>query len=298
MSDPAPFSPESTAVAVLGTGTMGAGMARNLLAAGFDVTVWNRTESRAEPLADDGATVAQSVAAAVGDADVVVSMLFDEPALTSVVEEALPHLRDDVVWVQSGTIGPDGTARVGDLLAGRAMLVDAPVLGTKKPAEDGTLVVLASADPAVLQRLSPVFDAVGSRVVVAGDVPGPASSLKLACNAWVATMMAGIGQSLAIADSLGVDPRLFLEAVGGGAMDAPYLHLKADAILSESFEPSFTVDGVSKDVGLMLEATDGEVSADLLEAVAALFARASAAGHGDDDMAAVATVFAKPTTPA
>lgn len=287
-----PFAPDTTSVAVLGTGAMGAGMARCLLRAGFGVTVWNRTRSRAEPLADDGAVVAASATAAVGDAQVVISMLFDEDALRAVVEDVLPHLHGTPVWVQSGTIGPAGTARIGQVLGDAVELVDAPVLGTRKPAEDGALTVLAAGAASTLDRLAPVWSAIASRTVVVGDRPGPASALKLAVNAWIATITAATAQSLAIADALAVDPSLFLRAIHGAAVDTPYAQLKGTAMLERSFDPQFTVDGVRKDVGLMLEATAGAVPDELLTAVQTLFARAAEDGHGDDDMAAVTSAFA------
>lgn len=277
-------------VAVLGTGTMGAGMARSLLRAGHEVRVWNRTAGRAEPLADDGATVAPDVAAAVEGADVVLTVLFDTDAVVAVGTEAVAAMGPDAVWLQCATVGVEGIRRVQEV--GGAQLLDAPVLGTRKPAEDGTLVVLLSGPEALREKAAPVLDAVGSRTVVAGDEVGAASALKLACNAWVALLTAGTAQSLALAGALGVDPALFLEAIEGGPVSVPYARLKGSMMLDGDLAPSFAVDGVVKDVGLMVDAarTTG-VPTELLEAVRGLFAEASRQGHGADDMAAVRTVF-------
>ncbi len=277
-------------VAVLGTGTMGSGMARSLLRAGHEVRAWNRTPGRAEPLARDGATVAATVAEATSGAEVVVTMLFDADATLEVGREVLSVLAEDAVWLQCGTVGVAGAARVAEL--GGARVLDAPVLGTRRPAEDGALVVLLSGRKALRERVSPVLEAVGSRTVVVGDEVGAASALKLACNAWVALLTAGTAQSLALAETLGVDPALFLEAIDGGPVFAPYAKVKGGAMLAGDWTPSFAVDGVVKDVGLMVEAAAAQgFPTGLLHELHELFSEASAQGHGGDDMAAVRTVF-------
>jgi 3-hydroxyisobutyrate dehydrogenase len=175
-------------------------------------------------------------------------------------------------------------------------VLDTPVLGTREPAEQGRLVVLLSGDAAVAERVTPVLQALGSRTVRVGERLGQASALKLACNAWVATLTAALGQSMALAGALGLDPALFLQAISGGPTDAPYAHAKGRMIQDGRFPVSFAVDGVVKDVGLMLAAADHSgVDATLLRAVLAVFERTSQAGRGGQDMAAVATAF-HPTT--
>jgi 3-hydroxyisobutyrate dehydrogenase len=277
-------------VAVLGTGIMGSGMARSLAKEGHDVVAWNRTAERALPLEDAGIRVARTVGDAVGSADVGLTMLFDADATLQVGRELVAALPPEAVWVQAGTVGVDGIRRVREV--GGERLLDAPVLGTRKPAEDGALVVLASGPAALLEQARPVLEAIGSRTVVAGDEVGAASALKLACNAWVALLTAGVAQSLSLAQVLGVAPELFLEAIAGGPVDAPYAKLKGGAMLAADWTPSFEVDGVVKDVGLMLDAAgEHEFPTDVLDAVHRVFGRAAADGHGSDDMAAVRTVF-------
>ncbi len=142
-------------VAILGTGAMGAGMARSLLRAGIEVTVWNRTAERARPLAADGATVATGPAEAVADAEIVVTMLFDTDSTLAIATEALPAMANGAIWVQSATIGIDGAARAVALAAEHQVAyLDVPVLGSKGPADQGTLVLLASGDPALRERCS------------------------------------------------------------------------------------------------------------------------------------------------
>jgi 3-hydroxyisobutyrate dehydrogenase len=280
-------------VAVLGTGTMGTGMAHSLLREGHHVRVWNRTAGRARPLRDDGAIVAESAREAVDGADAVITMLFDTEAVLQVAQEFAPGLRSDGVWLQTSTIGLEGIGRVSDLARHHGLrLLDAPVLGTKAPAEQGELVVLASGDPAARAAARPVLDAIGRKTVWAGDTVGAASALKLAGNAWIAAITAATAQSLAFAAALGLDPTLFLDAIDGGASDTPYAHVKGADMLSGSYEPSFALDGILKDLDLIRSAAGGGGSnLRLIDALIELYAQASADGHGDDDIAAVYAAF-------
>lgn len=278
-------------VAVLGTGNMGAGMAHSLRRAGMDVVVWNRTRSRAEALAADGIDAAESVAAAVTGADAVISVLFDTDAVLSIAADVSAALGVDAVWLQCATVGPAGMRRIADAVPG-APLLDAPVLGTKKPAEDGTLVVLVSGPRHLVQRMAPVLDAIGSRTIDAGTELGAASALKLVCNSWIGILTAGAAQSVALAQALGLDPQLFLDTISGTASDSRYAQLKGAAMIAGDHPTSFAVDGAVKDVELMLEAArDAGFPTDLLSAVHDLFARASAQGHGGADMGAVRYAF-------
>jgi len=278
--------PDQPTVALLGTGTMGAGMARNIAAAGLSLRVWNRTPARAEPLADV-AEVVSTVAEAVQGADIVLTMLFDADSVAETMEEARGHLAADAVWLQQSTVGLAGTDRLAELADDLAVaFVDAPVLGTKKPAEDGALVVLASGPESVRDRVAPVLDAIGSRTLWVGEA-GAGSRLKLAANAWVFTVVEGVAESLALTRELGLDPRLFLEAVRGGALDAPYVQLKGGAMLDGSFDPAFALDGALKDAGLIIEAGKAAgLDLGVLPGIREHFARAVDAGHGDLDMAA------------
>jgi 3-hydroxyisobutyrate dehydrogenase len=150
-------------IAVLGTGTMGAPMARNLAAAGHEVTAYNRSREKAEPLADDGVTVAGDPAAAVRGAEVVVTILADGAAVEAVMGDAVDALEDGAVWAQMSTVGLEATERLVALAREHGVaIVDAPVLGTKAPAEQGALIVLAAGPAEARERCAPVFDAVGS----------------------------------------------------------------------------------------------------------------------------------------
>ncbi|MFF9506752.1 NAD(P)-dependent oxidoreductase [Streptomyces sp. NPDC014724] len=279
-------------VAVLGTGIMGSGMARSLLRAGLDVRAWNRTQAKAAPLAADGATVTETAEEAVCGADVVLAMLRDGPAVAAALTAAAPGLRTGQVLLQSSTIGPDATddlvRRAADL---GLIYLDAPVSGTKQPAEQGKLTVFVSGPSAVRQTVEPVLDAVGERTVWVAEVPGAASRLKLVVNTWVINLVNSVAECLNLAEGLEIDPRTFLDAMRGGPLDSPYLQGKSAAVLTGDLAPSFTLSTALKDTRLILAAAGASgVRLDLVAASADRFVRAEAAGYGGEDM--IATFYA------
>lgn len=168
--------------------------------------------------------------------------------------------------------------------------LDCPVLGTKAPAEKGALTALVSGDAELVDRVRPALASMTVKTVVAGSVPGEGSALKLACNAMVASLTAATAQSITMATALGVDPTLVLTALDGGPIGAPYTQIKGTAMIDGDFTPSFGVDGVIKDLDLMIDAVP-ERTARMLTAVRSAFADAADAGHGSDDLSAVVTAF-------
>lgn len=273
-------------IAVLGTGIMGAPMARNIRGAGHDVAVWNRTRARAEPLAEDGARVAGSPAEAVHGRDAVVTMLSDGPAVEQTMEDAVAAIQPGTMWLQMSTIGVAATERLARRANARDLLfVDAPVLGSRPQAEKGELVVLASGFEEARPLAQPVFEAVGRRTLWLGAA-GAGTRLKLVANSWVLSSIEGLAETFALARRLGVDPRAFLEAIEGGAMDMPYLHVKGESILQDEFPAAFPLRLARKDLALVLEAA-GDAELPSLRAALAQFERALKLGHGDEDMAAV-----------
>jgi 3-hydroxyisobutyrate dehydrogenase len=271
-------------VTVLGPGIMGAGMARSLARAGLDVTAWNRDKAKAEHLSDV-VRVADTAVEAVRGADVVVTMLFDLHATESVMADALPHVTG--VWVQSGTVGLQGALSLAEKAAEAGVAhVDAPVLGTRQPAENGQLTVLAAGTET--EAVTAVFDAVGAKTLWVSQNPGDGHRLKLTANAWVVSITAAAAQSIELARAFDLDPSLFLELIEGGPLDSGYAQLKGKAMLADTYPPSFTLDGAVKDSALIAEAM-GEAGKDnqVMRAINNIYAQASARGHGDKDMAAV-----------
>lgn len=266
-------------------------MARNLASSGLKVTVWNRTREKAEALADARIDVADSAAAATRDADAVITMLADGPAVRAVVENDEPVLEamePDAIWAQMSTVGIEGTSELAGLArdAGIAF-VDAPVLGTKQPAEAGELIVLASGPGEALERCKPIFDAVGSRTERLGDAGG-GTRMKLVLNSWVLSLTAGLAETISVAETLGVDPRRFLDVIDGGPTNAGYAQLKGEMMIDGDYEASFPLRLARKDADLVLQASEREgASLPVIDALERSFARAEELGHGEEDMAAV-----------
>ncbi|MFV8182547.1 NAD(P)-dependent oxidoreductase [Streptomyces sp. AF1B] len=278
-------------VSVLGTGIMGAAMARNLARAGHTVRAWNRTRAKAEPLTSDGIHVCDSPAEAVRGADAVLTMLYDGPAALAVMREAASALRPGAAWVQATTAGIEAT---GDLAAfareHELVFYDAPVLGTRQPAEAGQLTVLAAGPVEGRKTVQPLFDAVGARTVWTGEdgAAGSASRLKLVANSWVLAATAATGEVLALAKALDVAPDSFFDLIAGGPLDMGYLKAKAALVLEDRLTPaSFAVDTAAKDARLIVEAgRQHGVRLDVAAASAERMERAAAQGHADEDMAA------------
>ena len=278
-----------TTLAVLGTGIMGAPIARRLQAAGHEVRVWNRTRAKAEPLAAEGARVSDSAAEAVAGAEAVVTMVADAGALEETMTGsggALDAIGTGALWIQMSTIGVSATDRFASLAADRPIdFVDAPVLGSKPQAEEGQLVVLASGPISARDRCTPVFAAAARRVLWVGEA-GAGTRLKLVANSWVLCCIEGIAETFALARALGLDPRRFVEAIEGGTMDMPHVRIKGEAILREEFPAAFPLKLAGKDARLILDAADGKLDLPLVRATLAQFERAIELGHGDEDMAA------------
>jgi 3-hydroxyisobutyrate dehydrogenase len=278
----------SPTVAVLGTGVMGGPMGRNIARAGLTVRAWNRTTDRARPLEEDGATVVERPEEAVDGADVAMTMLADASATLEVAEAILPAMRDDAVWLQAGTIGIAAIERCVELARGRGVaIVDAPVLGTAKPAQDGALTVLAAGPDEAVERCTPIFDAVGQKVVRVGEEPGGATRLKLAVNAWVLALTQGAAEAVALAKGLGLELDQMVEALDGSPTDAPYFRMKAKLMDDGEYPTSFSLRLAAKDAALMAEAaSQAGVDAPMIRTVARRLAEGVDAGYGDEDMAA------------
>jgi 3-hydroxyisobutyrate dehydrogenase len=267
---------------------MGSAMAANLCRAGFTTTVWDRTPANADALAAVGARVAADPADAVAGADAVITMLPDIDAVLSVLEQqhTLDAFAPDAVWIQMGTIGLRGTERLATLVADRrpdVRFVDAPVTGSKVPAERGELTVLASGPPELEARLQPVFGAVGQRTIWMG-VAGRGTRLKLVLNTWLAFLMEGLAETVTLADELGITDAELLDAFDGSPLASPAAIAKLHKMDARDYEHEFALGWALKDVDLALAAADDQFPA--LAAIAEQWHRAVAEGYGDLDVSA------------
>jgi 3-hydroxyisobutyrate dehydrogenase len=283
-----------TTIAVLGTGTLGLPVARNLARAGFDVSAWNRTPEKAEPLSADGVRVEDTAVRALADADVVITLLADGAAVEDVMDEGARAARSGALWIQSSTVGVTATERLAEIAAEHGLaFVDAPVLGTKEPAEKGELVVFASGPDEVKERCEPLFDAIGKATRWVGEA-GAGQRLKLAVNSWLLAAVEGAAETISLARGLDLDPEDVLDALANGPLDMPYLQLKGKVMIQGNFEPSFKASLAKKDAGLVLEAAErAELELPLVEAVRESFEQAVELGHADEDLAAVVEVVGR-----
>jgi 3-hydroxyisobutyrate dehydrogenase len=250
--------------------------------------VWNRTRAKAEPLAKAGAQVADDPAAAVDGADVIVTMLYEADAVTRTIEEAGDRLRPGALWLQMSTVGVEGAQRLADLAAAnRLTYVDAPVVGTKEPAEQGKLTVLASGPDEVRDNVERLLRPVAAKALWLGPA-GTGSRMKLVANTWVLAATEGVANAIALADALGLDGNDFLTVIDGGPLDLKYAHVKGALMMRREFPPSFPVSGALKDANLIL-AAGGSAGVDLaaVEAARRHLAEVAEHSHRDEDMSAM-----------
>jgi 3-hydroxyisobutyrate dehydrogenase len=282
-------------VAVLGTGIMGAAMARNLIAAGLPTTVWDRSPDATAPLAEAGARVAAAARDAVAGAQVVITMLPTADVVTSVMfgEGVAGALADGAVWAQMGTIGVSATAEIAGQLRPGVLFVDAPVSGSKGPAMAGQLLILASGPADAEPIVQPVFAAIGRKTVWLGPA-GQGSRMKLAVNAYMSTLIEGVAEALELAERIGIDASALSEAIEGGPLDAPIAEAKLHKMESGDFAPEFPLEWALKDVDLAI-AVAGTNPPPLLVALSRQWHAAVDAGHGREDVAAAVLALHRET---
>jgi 3-hydroxyisobutyrate dehydrogenase len=284
------------AVAVLGTGIMGSAMTRNLVAAGLRTTVWDRSPEATAPLAAVGALVAASPQDAIADARVVITMLPTADAVTSVMSaQGLPAFPRGTVWAQMGTIGVEATAGLDDMVRQRrpdVLFVDAPVSGSKGPAEAGQLLILASGPAAAEAIVAPAFSAIGRKTVWLGQA-GQGSRMKLVVNAYLSFLIEGVAEALELGSQLGIDPAGLDAVIEGGPLDAPLAGAKLHKITRGDFTPEFPLEWALKDVDLAIAAAGG-TRLPMLEALSRQWRLAVEAGYGRDDISAVRLALSDP----
>jgi 3-hydroxyisobutyrate dehydrogenase len=281
-------------VAVLGIGAMGHGMAASALRAGIPTIVWNRDLAATRDLAGLGAEVAETAADAARRAGIVVTMVTDTDAVISIARDqgVLAALAPGAVWVQMSTIGVAGIERVAAMVAGErpdVMLLDAPVSGSRDPAEQGQLTIFASGPQQARSRVAALFDALGQRTVWVGGV-GAGSRLKLVNNTLVAFAAEAVATSVALAGRLGLETEKVLEALGGGPLVSAWQAAKLQRIAKGDFSAQFSLSLALKDVRLALQAAGDDRFA-ALAGLAEEWQRAVDQGLGGQDLTVVTRVL-------
>jgi 3-hydroxyisobutyrate dehydrogenase len=276
-------------VAVLGLGIMGSAIGKNLCARGFAVSGWNRSSGMGSPLEAAGGSLAESAASAVNGAGFVITMLSDGGAVEQTMSaQVLRAMAPGAIWIQMSTVGIEATDRLARLASAAAVpFVDAPVLGTRQPAEEAKLIILGSGRAELQARCQTVFAAISARVLWLGE-SGAGSRLKLVANQWSTGVVAVLAETLTLARSLAVPPESFFDLIDGSVFGMPYARLKGSLMLAGDYPPSFPLALASKDVGLALSAA-GLAGRELpvTSAIRQQYCLAEREGHGRDDLAAV-----------
>ena len=278
-------------VAFLGIGTMGHAMATRALGAGIPTIVWNRNPNATGDLANLGAEEAESAADAAHRAAIVVTMVTDADVVVAIARDQgmLAALAPGAIWAQMSTIGDGGTKRVESLVRTErpdVVLVDAPVSGSKGPAEQGQLTIFASGPDAVRSRLDPLFDALGKRTIWVGPI-GTGSKLKLVANAWLALGAEAVNVSVALAHQLGLETEAVTNALSDGPLVSPWQAAKLERIAQGDFSVQFALSLALKDVHLAIEDAGSE-RFPALAALAEEWQEVVGLGFGEKDLTVVA----------
>jgi 3-hydroxyisobutyrate dehydrogenase len=283
------MTPTHEPVAVLGIGTMGHGMAISALRAGIPTIVWNRKPEATRDLAELGAQVAESAADGARRAPIVVTMVTDADAVVSIAGDQgmLAALSPGAIWVQMSTIGVAGIERVAAMVDDQrpdVTLVDAPVSGSKEPAEKGQLTIFASGPGEVRSRVAPLFDALGQRTIWVGAV-GAGSAVKLVNNTWLAFGAEGVSASVALARRLGLETETLVDVLGGSPLMSPWQAAKLQRIAKGDFSAQFALSLALKDVHLAVQAAGNRLAA--LACLAEEWQQVVDHGLGDQDLTVV-----------
>jgi 3-hydroxyisobutyrate dehydrogenase-like beta-hydroxyacid dehydrogenase len=278
-----------TTIAVVGLGAMGSRIARRFLDAGNELVVWNRDAAKTRPLIEAGAARAESPAEAARDADVVVTMVSDPQALQAVTEGSdgiAAGVSTDTTVIQMSTVGLEPVARLASALPDGADLLDAPVLGSVSEAEAGTLKVFVGGPEPLVERWTPLLSTLGD-VLHVGDV-GAGSAAKLVANATLIGTIGLLGESLALADAVGLPRAAAFDVLATTSLAAQAERRRA-AIESGNYPPRFALSLARKDADLILAASTADVR--ILRAARTWLADAEASGLGADDYSAVLTTI-------
>jgi len=280
-----------TRVGFLGLGSMGEPMALNLVAAGTPLLVWNRSPEKAKALEAAGADVAPEPADVFARCDVVIMMLTDAAAVDAVLRRRTPDFARLVrgrTVVHMGTTAPEHSAGLeADVRNAGGSYVEAPVSGSRAPAEAGQLVAMLAGAPADVERVLPVLAPMCRETIPCGAVPG-ALLMKLAVNVFLITLVTGLAESVHFARSHGLDLARFVDVLAGGQMASPVMRVKAPKIVAEDFAPQASITNVWTNARLIsASAAAAGIAVPLLDAAHDLFGEAARLGLGEADMAAV-----------
>ncbi|XP_072970202.1 glyoxylate/succinic semialdehyde reductase 1 [Typha angustifolia] len=278
-------------VGFLGLGIMGKAMAENLLRNGFRVTVWNRTLSKCDELLEKGASIGETPASVIKKCKYTIAMLSDPSAALSVVfdkDGVLEQIGNGKAYIDMSTVDSDTSSKISEVVTKRGgCFLEAPVSGSKKPAEDGQLVILAAGDKALYEEVIPVFSVLGKKSFFLGEV-GNGAKMKLVVNMIMGSMMNALSEGLCLADRSGLSQQTLLDVLELGAVANPMFKLKGPAMIKSNYPPAFPLKHQQKDMRLALSLGDeNAVSMPVAASANEAFKKARSLGLGDLDFSAV-----------
>jgi len=286
-------------VGFIGLGTMGAPMARNIKKAGYDLRVYNRSVEKTKPFHDENIPVHQTAKELAADSEIIILMVTGPTAVKDLLlqeDGVLNGMEPGTIVINMSTISNEATLGAADLVESHdGLFLDVPVSGTKKPAEDGTLVILAGGEESLVQEMTPLLNTMGKEVIYCGKT-GQATNMKLMINLLLGSMMQGFAEALTFGKKVGLNIDNMLKTIESGGLHAPFYSAKGAAIRSDNFTKNFPVDLMLKDLNLVLDA-GGKNGVALPQSASTreMFTAADAMGYGDEDMAAVIKVLEKIT---
>lgn len=286
-------------VGFIGLGTMGAPMAWNIHNAGYSLSVYNRSREKTEPFSDKGIPVYDSARDLAAHSEIVILMVTGPDAVKDVLlqeDGVLNGMEPGTIVINMSTISNEATLGAADLVESHdGRFLDVPVSGTKKPAQDGTLVILAGGEESLVQEMTPLLNTMGREVIYCGET-GQATYMKLMINLLLGSMMQGLAESLTFGMKAGLAIDDMLHTIEAGGLSAPFFSAKGAAIRSDDFVKNFPVDLMLKDLNLVLDAGGKKgVALPQTASTREMFTAADAMGYGNEDMAAVIKVLEKIT---
>ena len=282
-------------VGFIGLGIMGQPMAHNVAGGDFQLTVFNRSSERATPLADAGANVAPTPKAVAQASDAIILMLAGPEAIDAVLEGPeglMAGMKAGQILVNMSTVSPAYSKQLAEKLAAESVVaIDAPVSGSRKPAEEGALVILAGGPKEKVTELEPLFMCMGKKVVYCGEA-GQGSSMKMSVNLLLGIMAAGISEAVNLGQKCGLDTATMLETMLAGPMGCALFEFKKPMLVEDSFAPQFPLKHMTKDIRFALQTADENgAMAPIGHTVFQLYRQSMGQGLADQDFAAVKKVF-------
>lgn len=280
-----------TRVAVLGAGIMGSGIARTLARKGFDVAVWDGVQEKSRALAGEGITAPETLEATLDGADFIFTVLFDADSILWAFHEGAELAPRNAVWIQCATIGSAGAKELREFCQEQGIkAIEANMMGSLAQAEAGELVYIVGGESDIFETARPLLEAGSGKIVYCGEQIGDGTAVKLACNSWIAFLTAGAAQSVALLNSVGVDPNLWLEVISSATSASPYANLKGGKMIDGDFSVQFAVNALVKDLNLVEEmAYEQKVDRRALGVLRNLYSEADLNGYGNADISAVYT---------